>query len=465
MSAGLPKVAPGSLPRAGLGAPTRAKKDALVHTALEKEKGANGERQSGSVSGLPGHADAASPLSGGTCSGDAEEAHEEEGHEEEGPITRRRPRVSAAAAAPGAGGAGSGMGIDKSALDAITADAIKRAQKQLNASQGWQGWTATGAIQYTSPDGTTTLVTHGGGGGGELAAFIGGSATRSGGAKRKHPESEGGLTAGMRLDGGALAKRIADAVSVEVQRDLDLRFATMKDLDAIRVATDKRFDELEDTVNTVAVRGSDAAAVDGAPAGGEGRQRVDRTPKAAKKAITDAAKTPATTPAKTPTKTPVKTPVRSLVRTPARTPASEAAPVPQEQVAKKALGRPRKHPKLQAPQTNGGGDDDDDNDAAPTSSDAENVQFQVGSIVRKNFDGKWFVGKIVEVDEKDLALPYYVRYEDGDQEDMSHEEAVKCVTKREGSQPANKRIAKGRAAAAKAAAAAVATEAEESDWD
>lgn len=37
------------------------------------------------------------------------------------------------------------------------------------------------------------------------------------------------------------------------------------------------------------------------------------------------------------------------------------------------------------------------------------------------------MGEIVEVDEEDPALPYFVRYEDGDQEDMSHEELASWV--------------------------------------
>ena len=38
------------------------------------------------------------------------------------------------------------------------------------------------------------------------------------------------------------------------------------------------------------------------------------------------------------------------------------------------------------------------------------------------FDGEWFKGVVREVDDKDQKLPYFVKYEDGDKEDLSHEE-------------------------------------------
>ena len=55
--------------------------------------------------------------------------------------------------------------------------------------------------------------------------------------------------------------------------------------------------------------------------------------------------------------------------------------------------------------------------------------YPVGTIVRKPFDDIWFVGEIVEVDEDDPLLPYFVRYEDGDEEDMEHDELAKWVVK------------------------------------
>jgi hypothetical protein len=65
--------------------------------------------------------------------------------------------------------------------------------------------------------------------------------------------------------------------------------------------------------------------------------------------------------------------------------------------------------------------------AAPGGGDAVPSYFPAGSVVCKHFDGKWFMGKIIEVDEDDPALPYFVKYEDGDEEDMSHEELAKWV--------------------------------------
>jgi hypothetical protein len=53
--------------------------------------------------------------------------------------------------------------------------------------------------------------------------------------------------------------------------------------------------------------------------------------------------------------------------------------------------------------------------------------FAKGSIVRKQFGNTWFVGEIIEVDDSDPTLPYFVRYEDGDEEDMTHAELAKWV--------------------------------------
>jgi hypothetical protein len=54
--------------------------------------------------------------------------------------------------------------------------------------------------------------------------------------------------------------------------------------------------------------------------------------------------------------------------------------------------------------------------------------FKTGSIVHKKNAGTWYRGEIIEVDEGDLDLPYFVLYDDGDEEDMSHEVAVEWVT-------------------------------------
>jgi hypothetical protein len=54
--------------------------------------------------------------------------------------------------------------------------------------------------------------------------------------------------------------------------------------------------------------------------------------------------------------------------------------------------------------------------------------FKTGSIVHKKNAGTWYRGEIIEVDEGDLDLPYLVLYDDGDEEDMSHEVAVEWVT-------------------------------------
>ena len=50
-----------------------------------------------------------------------------------------------------------------------------------------------------------------------------------------------------------------------------------------------------------------------------------------------------------------------------------------------------------------------------------------GSIVRRNVEGEWFLGEIIEVDMDDLDLPYLVQYVDGMQEEMSHEDAVQWM--------------------------------------
>jgi hypothetical protein len=57
----------------------------------------------------------------------------------------------------------------------------------------------------------------------------------------------------------------------------------------------------------------------------------------------------------------------------------------------------------------------------PSSSVPEHAFLPLGSIVR-NLEGNR--GHIVEVDMDDSELPYLVRYEDKDEEDISHEDAV-----------------------------------------
>jgi hypothetical protein len=47
--------------------------------------------------------------------------------------------------------------------------------------------------------------------------------------------------------------------------------------------------------------------------------------------------------------------------------------------------------------------------------------------VRRNVEGEWFLGEIIEVDMDDLDLPYLVQYVDGMQEEMSHEDAVQWM--------------------------------------
>ena len=59
--------------------------------------------------------------------------------------------------------------------------------------------------------------------------------------------------------------------------------------------------------------------------------------------------------------------------------------------------------------------------------DTKQVLFSVGSIVCRKFYQQWIRGKIVEVDVDDRELPYLVRFEDGDQQDMSHGDAIEWV--------------------------------------
>jgi hypothetical protein len=56
------------------------------------------------------------------------------------------------------------------------------------------------------------------------------------------------------------------------------------------------------------------------------------------------------------------------------------------------------------------------------------VLFKTGSIVHKKHCGTWYWGEIIEVDVNDLDLPCFVQYEDGEEVDISHEDAVKWVT-------------------------------------
>ena len=69
--------------------------------------------------------------------------------------------------------------------------------------------------------------------------------------------------------------------------------------------------------------------------------------------------------------------------------------------------------------------------------------------MRKQFEahpGKWFVGKIVNVDENNNAFPYFVQYDDEDKEDMTHAEATKWVIRK----PAGGKGKAGKASAAEA---------------
>jgi hypothetical protein len=64
---------------------------------------------------------------------------------------------------------------------------------------------------------------------------------------------------------------------------------------------------------------------------------------------------------------------------------------------------------------------------APRKNAARTDYFPVGTKIRKMFDGEWFKGVVREVDDKDQKLPYFVKYEDGDKEDLSHEELSRLV--------------------------------------
>eukprot|EP00740_Mantoniella_antarctica_P002556 CAMPEP_0181355524 /NCGR_PEP_ID=MMETSP1106-20121128/3947_1 /TAXON_ID=81844 /ORGANISM="Mantoniella antarctica, Strain SL-175" /LENGTH=211 /DNA_ID=CAMNT_0023468273 /DNA_START=115 /DNA_END=747 /DNA_ORIENTATION=+ len=127
---------------------------------------ANGDHRSGSQSKPP--AIAASPSSG-TDSGGVDETNNPPDGEAEGIITRKRPRATAAPAPAPATAATSVL-----ARAVITAAAVASAQTRLNAIPGSKGYTARGAINFVSPDGTTffsvdevaEFICKGGGGGG-----------------------------------------------------------------------------------------------------------------------------------------------------------------------------------------------------------------------------------------------------------------------------------------------------------
>ena len=51
--------------------------------------------------------------------------------------------------------------------------------------------------------------------------------------------------------------------------------------------------------------------------------------------------------------------------------------------------------------------------------------FEKGTKVRKKFSDQFFDGEVVEVDMDDPDLPYLVRYNDGDEEDLTHAELEK----------------------------------------
>ena len=52
----------------------------------------------------------------------------------------------------------------------------------------------------------------------------------------------------------------------------------------------------------------------------------------------------------------------------------------------------------------------------------------IGRRIRKNFFGKWHSGIITSSDEEDL---YHVKYDDGDSEDLDHDEMHKCLLSHE----------------------------------
>ena len=53
------------------------------------------------------------------------------------------------------------------------------------------------------------------------------------------------------------------------------------------------------------------------------------------------------------------------------------------------------------------------------------VKCHVGTVISKEFDGKPFRGKVIEYDAKEKL--YKVQYEDGDEEEMDHEEVMQCM--------------------------------------
>jgi len=289
---------------------------------------ANGDHRSGSQSKPP--AIAASP-SGGTDSGGVDETNDPPDGEAEGIITRKRPRATAAPAPAPATAATSVL-----ARAVITAAAVASAQTRLNAIPGSKGYTARGAINFVSPDGTTffsvdevaEFIRKGGGGGGGSGGSGGGAGDGGGGGgggiKRKEPEPEDEPNISMSWE------KALKVMRVELQRDMDRRFTE------ITAENATQFKTMEDTITALAFP-ANVPVADAAREGGiESRQRAEVNPQAVKhahtavKAPAKAANAPATTPAVGAVAAPLQQPSKNDGRGLRKKVATEATAVTQK---------------------------------------------------------------------------------------------------------------------------------------
>jgi len=269
MSTGLPQVppSPGSLPPGAWASPDQLVRleDIFTGTGVTLPPSAQRRQIVAELAELGSH----------DTSSDVQTSNEEEL-----PSHSKTPRTIAAA-------------VDMPDLDTITANAVKRAQQDLALNSRWTGWTVRQSMQFVSPGGETTLISHGEQG----PAFVnhhpisGGSGSSGSGMMSQRrlvahsgstngitPESEDELDGRDVDDYAALARRYTEVVTAEVHKDFNQLFSTMvKDLSVIRLAIEQCLARVDDTNHSNFDSETNATTTIG-----EGTQRAKLTPLAKK---------------------------------------------------------------------------------------------------------------------------------------------------------------------------------------